>query len=306
VRRLQGRAVHGDGEKILIAPPEFPLLKEVGLEDRPLFMDALSRFPSEACEMTFANIFIWREFERPRWTIHNGNICVLLAPPSESSYFLPPIGGNAPARTVDACLELNSRLSRVPEASAIAFGGAHPRVEDPDNFDYVYRSADLIGLAGKKYDGKRNRIRKFERLAPHAYFELGPEHLGGCRRLFEEWFNGKEDASRSIGPEKGAILQALEHFEALGLRGGAVEVDGRIQAFSIGEPLSPDTAVIHIEIANPEYPGLAQFINREFARNTWSAFPFINREQDIGHPGIRRAKMSYHPHHLVRKYSIRT
>ena len=104
--------------------------------------------------------------------------------------------------------------------------------------------------------------------------------------------------------QQDAIQEALVHFGPLGLSGGAIEVDGRIEAFSIGEPLSADTAVIHIEIANPAFPGLAQLINREFVRNEWSGFAFINREQDVGHPGLRRAKESYHPHHMVKKFTI--
>jgi uncharacterized protein len=288
----------------LTNPPLFPELKPVAIEDRALFMEYFSRFPAEACEMTFANMFIWRGFEQPRWAVHNGNLCVLCSPPSEPAYFLQPVGASSLSRTVDACLELNPRISRVPESFVSAHGGTHPRDSDPDNYDYVYSSTDLIHLKGKKFDGKRNRIRKFERGASHRLLNLGREHLEGCRDLFEKWFNGKEDATRSIQCEKGAILEALDHFEVLGLSGAAVEVDGRIQAFSIGEPLSPDTAVIHIEIANPEFPGLAQFINREFVRNAWSGFPFINREQDIGHPGLRRAKMSYYPHHMVKKYTI--
>ena len=209
------------------------------------------------------------------------------------------MGENAPAATVDACLEINPRLSRVPEDFAILHGGSHPRREDPDNFDYVYSSTDLICLKGKKYDGKRNRIRRFERVPGYGYVPLGREHIDGCRALFEEWFSEKQDATRTIHCERVAILEALDRFEPLGLRGGAVLVDSRVQAFSIGEPLSSDTAVIHIEIANPKLTGLAQFINREFVKNAWSGFPFINREQDVGHPGLRRAKMSYYPHHLV-------
>jgi uncharacterized protein len=284
--------------------PRFPEFKAVELDDRPVFMDFLTRYPSEACELTFANIFIWRKLERPRWTILDGGLCVLCEPPAEPPYFLQPVGGGVLAGTVDACLGFTPRMARVPEAFVLAHCGGHPSRPDPDNFDYVYRSEDLIDLKGKRYDGKRNRIRKFERSFPHRYLRLGPEHMEGCRKLFETWFNGKDDAAGTIQAEKEAILEALDRFEALGLTGGAVEVEGVIQAFSIGEPLSRDTAVIHVEIADPDFPGLAQFINREFVRDAWSSFPFINREQDIGHPGLRKAKMSYHPHHLVKKFEV--
>ncbi len=285
-------------------PPRFPALKPVGLEDGPLIRDFLARYPSEACEMTFANIYIWREYERPVYAFHNGNLCVLCAPPSESPYFLQPVGETELAGTVDACLDLNPRLSRVPEAFSLRYCASHRAEPAPDNFDYVYASEDLAQLKGKRYDGKRNRIRKFERTTAYRYGKLGPDNIDGCRALFEEWFNGKGLSDPGIRAEEAAILAALSDLEALGLTGGAVEVEGKVQAFSIGEPLTRDTAVIHVEIANPAFPGLAQLINREFVRHEWSGFVFINREQDVGHPGLRRAKESYHPHHLVKKHTV--
>ena len=151
--------------------------------------------------------------------------------------------------------------------------GSHPAEPDPDNFDYVYASEDLAQLKGKKYDGKRNRIRKFERTNSWRYRKLDAGALDGCRALLEEWFNGKVLNDEHIGAEKSAILAALNGLEALDLTGGAIEVGGKVQAFSIGEPLNPETAVIHVEIANPAFPGLAQLINREFVRNAWPGSP---------------------------------
>ncbi len=104
--------------------------------------------------------------------------------------------------------------------------------------------------------------------------------------------------------QKTAISEALAHFRELGLLGGAIEVDGRFAALSIGEPLTRDTAVIHIEIVSPCCEGLAQIMNREFVRHALKDFAFINREQDLGLPGLRRAKLSYHPHHLVEKFRL--
>jgi hypothetical protein len=287
-----------------VIPPLFPDLKPVGLEDGPLIRDFFSRFPSEACEMTFANIYIWRECERPKYALHNGNLCVLCSPQGEPPYLLQPVGETDLAGTVEACLELNPRLSRVPEAFALRYGASHRIEPDPNNFDYVYASEDLAHLKGKKYDGKRNRIRKFERTNAWSYRKIGPDTVDACRLLLEEWFNGKVLVDVNIGAEKTAILAALNELQELHLTGGAIEVGGKVLAFSIGEPLTRETAVIHIEIANPAFPGLAQLINREFVRNEWSGFAFINREQDVGHPGLRRAKESYQPHHMVKKFTI--
>jgi hypothetical protein len=100
------------------------------------------------------------------------------------------------------------------------------------------------------------------------------------------------------------IDEALAHLKEIGLRGGVIDIAGRVAAFSIGEKLTGDTAVIHIEIVDPDYEGLSQLMNREFIKNEWSEYKFINREQDLGNPGLRRAKTSYHPHHLVKKYNL--
>jgi len=284
--------------------PEFPEFKPVGPEDGPAFRERIREFPSEVCEVNFTNIFIWRRFERTRWTFLNGNLCVLCEPPCEPAYFLPPIGNRDLDDTVRKCLSCVPRLSRVPEDFVRKACAGLRIAEDRDNFDYVYRTDDLIALHGKKYDGKRNRIRKFERGCDSRYIRLGPEHRDGCRRLFEEWFAAKAGSDGNFLAEKEAILEALADFEALGLTGGAIECKGRIEAFSLGEPLTADTAVVQIEIANPKFPGLAQLMNREFVKNAWSGFPFVNREQDMGIPGLRRAKLSYYPHHLVQKFNV--
>jgi hypothetical protein len=104
--------------------------------------------------------------------------------------------------------------------------------------------------------------------------------------------------------EKVAIIQALASFERIGLKGGVVKVGGRVEAFTMGGRLTSDTVVIPIEIANPGLVGLAQWINREFVRREWPAYVFVNREQDMNVEGLRKAKLSYQPDHLVKKYNL--
>jgi hypothetical protein len=287
-----------------VTPPRFPDLKPVGLEDRSLFRDVLARYPSEACEMTFANIFIWKDSEHPRWTLLNDSLCVLVEPDFEPPYFLPPVGGNRAPETVAACLRHTPRLSRVPEEFVKRYGAGFKVEEDPDNFDYIYRVEDLAELRGKKYDGKRNRIKKFESGFRHEYVPLDAKDAPECVRLLQSWFDEKQNGDPYLKAEKVAIVQALASFELLGLKGGVVKVDGRVEAFSIGMRLTDDTAVIQIEIANPGLVGLAQWINREFVRREWPSFTFINREQDMGVEGLRKAKLSYQPVRLLKKFNL--
>ncbi len=285
-------------------PPRFPDLKPVGPEDDSLFRDFLARSPSEACEMTFANIYIWKDSEHPRWTLLNGSLCILVEPDFEPPYFLPPVGGDRVPETVMACLSHTPRLSRVPEEFIRKFGAGFKAAEDPDNFDYIYRVEDLAELRGKKYDGKRNRVKKFESSFRHEYVPLDAKDAPECAQLLQSWFEEKRNGDPYLKAEKVAIVQALASFELLGLKGGVVKVDGRVEAFSMGMRLTDDTAVVQIEIANPGLVGLAQWINREFVRREWSAFKFINREQDMGVEGLRRAKLSYQPVRLLKKFNI--
>lgn len=285
--------------------PQFPEFKMIELEDREPLAAAIARHPSEVCEIHFANIFPWRHFEHSKLTVINGNFCVLCEPPSEPAYFLQPIGENDVQGTLRTCLSFAPRLSRVEESFAARYGGPYRCEPDRDNFDYVYLSEDLIHLKGKRYDGKRNRIRKFENGYAYEYARLTPDHLPGCRDLLDRWIELKAGRDGFFGHVwREVIEEGLAHSQELGFQGGVFEVGGRIAGFSLGARLTAEMAVISIEIVDPVYDGLHQLVNREFVRREWSDCRLINREQDNGISGLRRAKTSYHPHRFVRKYNI--
>jgi hypothetical protein len=287
--------------------PAYPEFKPVGLEDRDVFREFLEASPSEVCELDFSNIFLWKDSEHPRWTVLNGSLCVLIEPDFEGPYFLPPVGGERAPETVAACLRHAPRLSRVPEDFAARYGTGFQVEEDRGNFDYVYSRPELAELKGKKYDGKRNRIRKFETTFAHQfqYHPLTREDVPGCLRLLEDWYEEKRNGDPYMRAERTAIIQALASFEQIGLKGGVVKVGGRVEAFTMGGRLTSDMAVIPIEIANPGLVGLAQWINREFVSRECGGFAFINREQDMNVEGLRKAKLSYQPVRLVKKFNIR-
>jgi hypothetical protein len=222
--------------------PEFPEFKALELPDRGAVQGLFDRAGVEACEYSFGNSFIWRRFENTRWTMLHGNLCLVFDFPGRSSYALAPIGGNNVPETVDTLLALVPRLARVPAAFARAYGAKFSCEPERDEFDYVYAVKDLAELAGKKFDGKRNRIRKFEREHRWRYLSLNNGYLDAGRKLFEEWFEEKDDGSDMARGQKTAIQEALAHLRQLGLCGGAIEVDGRFAALSIGERLTRDTA----------------------------------------------------------------
>ena len=112
------------------------------------------------------------------------------------------------------------------------------------------------------------------------------------------------DASDVLSSEYRSIEEALQHFDVLGLRGGIIRLAGRPVAFSFGESLNTDTAVLHMEKADPSVHGLYAMINQECCRHAWGDVDFINREEDMGEEGLRKAKESYYPVRLVEKYKI--
>jgi hypothetical protein len=288
----------------MIKLPRYPQFKTVELSDLDCLAKYFKKYPAEGCEMIFGNIFAWRRFDRPKYTTINHNLCILCEPPTEPAYFLQPIGDNDLKDAIQTCLGFAPRLSRIPEHFAKKYCGGYKLEPDRNNFDYIYLTEDLINLKGKKFDGKRNRIKKFTRHHEYQYVKLAAEHLPACRKLFAHWMTGKTFAEWIEKVQKDALSETLENFRELGLVGGAIEVNGKLEAFSIGEELNPETAVIHFEIADPKYIGLAQLMNQEFIKQEWLGYKFINREQDLGLPGLRNAKLSYHPDHLVTKYHV--
>ena len=174
--------------------------------------------------------------------------------------------------------------------------------DDRDNADYVYLASDLIGLRGRKYDGKRNHIKKFKEKYTYEYSDMSERLTEDCIRLAETWYHSKHDPS--LEADLLATREALTHFSQLGLKGSAILIDGAVRAFSITEPLNPDTAVIHIEKYDPAYEGLPQVINQQLCEHICGVYTYINREQDLGNEGLRRSKMSYNPAFILNKYRV--
>ena len=169
----------------------------------------------------------------------------------------------------------------------------------------MYLTEDLIQLKGRKYHRKRNHIKQFTDKYAYQYVPLTHEWIAECLRLETEWCDLRHcDVIPGLASESVATKEALTHFETLGIKGGAILINGKVEAFTLGESLNRETVVIHIEKANPAYEGLYAVINQTFLGNEWSGYAYVNREQDLGEEGLRKAEESYFPHHMVNKYTI--
>lgn len=172
-----------------------------------------------------------------------------------------------------------------------------------DYADYLYLRTDLTTLAGKKFQAKRNHVNKFRRTYDYTYLPLTSDRIQECLELEAEWCKAKDcDKFEGTGNERRALIYALHNFDALGLTGGILHVDGNIVAFTFGMPINQDTFGVHVEKADTNIDGAYAMINYEFANHIPEQYTYINREEDLGIEGLRKAKLSYQPAIILEKY----
>ncbi len=174
---------------------------------------------------------------------------------------------------------------------------------DREYSDYIYEVDDLIRLSGSKYHGKKNHLNKFLNTYAFSYEKITEDNIEECRRMKEEWAVRKGGDIEEYREELDIIDKVLDNYDKFNLIGGLIRIDGKVSAFTIGEAISEDTFVTHFEKADEDIPGLYQAINQQFAANSISGFKYVNREDDIGLPGIRQAKLSYRPVMMFDKYN---
>ena len=288
--------------------------KDIELSDKPLFDSYLLAKPYENSEFSFTNLFIWRLSYRFKYAVINDHLCIIekfrdLYP----SFFAPLSLGTADYATVLPILAdyMHEQayplvLKSVTEKEKIEIESALPNKilfrEDRNNSDYIYLSQDLIELEGKKFRQKRNHINRFMKSYSFEYEEMSDSNLHECLETELKWVSGRDDV-KSVLEEKQAIGEIINNFHELKVSGGVIRINGIVQDFSIGEKLNPDMAVIHSEKANTEYDGFFTPINHAFVRRSWSNVTYINREEDMGIAGLRKAKESYNPIKMVKKYT---
>ena len=293
--------------------PAFPHFAPLDISHRGAIDDALVAEPPEVSELNFAEIFAWHGVRQTRISELDGALCLFITRHGKRCFY-PPLDARQPAAAMRSMLlwlrEQGEEgfvygLTGRQAADAAATGELLAE-EDPDNADYVYRTQDLIHLPGHQYDGKRNHLRNFMRSYDFAYAEIEPRVLSEVVDFQRRWFAGRSRPDLpGLAAEDRAVHDLLRHYPELPVTGATIRVDGRIEAFAIGSQLNQDTALVVVEKANSQIRGLYQAMNQMFCENTLSRYAWVNREQDAGDPGLRRAKLSYCPHHMVAKYRVR-
>jgi hypothetical protein len=293
----------------------FPDFKTLELTDRELFQAFLKEYKPETSELTFANLFVWRSHYQFQWSIYKDWLVIGSLEGEFGTYAMEPVGPSPRDEVTRAVLEWmweekkekSPRIERADEKIVSELNGIKGIVIEPtrDHFDYVYLRDDLVNLAGNKYRSKRNHMNQLLRTYSYQYSDLAPDHIQDCIKLQEKWciLRRCEDDLNLLG-EWDAVKEILGSYESLDVQGGVVTIENKVMAFTIGQMLNDNTAVVLIEKADPEIPGLYPVINQQFCENNWKNVRYINREQDLGMPGLREAKLSYYPDHMVKKFRI--
>lgn len=294
--------------------PLYPDFKPLGLEDREQITLCFRSKPPVTSELTFTNLFMWRHYYHFHWCLSADTLLIVGRTDDNLFFGLPPIGEGDLSPGFHQLFDYlgghaqSPEIRRVPESLAQSYGGTIPYevIPDPANSDYVYLTESLIHLRGRKYHRKRNHINQFRKTYSYRYHPLERDQIEACLDLEEQWCRLRSCVENpALLNEEMAIREVLLHFDTLDCLGGVILVDDKVVAFSLGEELNPDTAVIHLEKANPEFTGSYAVINQEFCQNAWSGFTYINREQDLGESGLRQAKLSYYPDHMSNKVILR-
>lgn len=287
--------------------PAWPASRPIDISDKPRFDSIFEQLQPRVSELTFAGLYLFRTAHDYYLSLIGDSVVVLGKGYDGMRYCLPLLGGDLP----DACdqlLKAGLELYGVDAAFVSRFlkDMSCVIVEERDSFDYLYLRDELATLPGNRFHKKKNRINYFTSRHNHEVHILTAQHLCGCLQLLDEWGRVAEvEGNRSFELEMDATAEGLALADVLGLEGVVVTVEGAVRAFVVGERLNRETAVCHFEKADHFMEGLSQLVNREFARLLFTDCRYVNREQDLGEPGLRSAKLSYHPVDMVRKFRVR-
>lgn len=272
-------------------------------------------------ELSFSNFLMWENKYNFKYSIINGFLCIISNYRNGDPFcFFPQ--GNVSDKIIlkETILELKEffkinnwkfRLGRVNEIELslikeLFSDEKYIFCDDRDNADYVYCKDDLIHLKGKKYDGKRNHINKFKKIYEHEIITIDESNIDKCKEILDKWYESKTQVELEVLEEERISNNILlNNFNKLDVEGIIIKVNGVFEGITIGEYLSDDTIVVHLEKANPNINGLYTFINQKFCEMKFNKMTYINREQDLGILGLRKAKLSYHPKYLVKKYIVK-
>lgn len=268
---------------------------------------------TKICDYSVGGIFMWRDFFHTRYALYNDTLVFQVKYLGGVTAFTVPLGKD-PSGALEQieryCTESGIPLiyCTVPNGEIPILKHRYPDAQvipTRDWFDYLYRAQDLANFSGKKYDGQRNHIHRFQRMYPdYAFQEITEENIGRVRSFYADFIARFQKDSPVAREEAAKTAEVLEHYREYPMFGGFLTVNGEVIAFSVGERVR-DTVFVHIEKADISYQGCYQVMVQEFVKHFAGDAEFINREEDVGDAGLRKSKLSYHPVEILEKSTVK-
>lgn len=287
--------------------------KDITVEDKDTITSFTMNSCRRNCDLSFSNLCSWRFMYNTKFAVIDNFLVFKFWLHGRVSYMMPVGQGDPEKELIEKLIE-DSQLEGEPLRLMGVCQGMKKRLNDilPGKFefttnrdysDYIYLRSDLATLTGKKFQSKRNHINRFKKEYTYKYVPITPDRVKECLYLEAEWCKANDcDKQDGTGNERQAIVFALEHFEELGLSGGILYANDKIVAFTFGMPINKETFGVHVEKADTTVDGAYAMINFEFANHIPETFTYINREEDLGIEGLRKAKLSYQPETILEKF----
>ena len=289
--------------------------KKPSLSDKALFESFLCFDERESYETSFATQYIWRNYTALEFTIHDQLLLMLNHKKGRGTYYQIPCGykkENIP-QIIDFLQKerpTDFLFGEVDEYFALdvqeMMGDQVELITDRADDEYIYSVRELIELSGRRFHSKRNHWNVFQKTYQYDSRAIDtPEVRDQCLTLLREWFCNKGLCDEELEAEQAAIGETLNNLQALRLESMALYVDDKVVGFTIGERLTPKVAIIHFEKADSTIRGAYNYLNQHFLETHFSDMEFVNRQEDAGDLGLRRAKTDYNPLRMLKKYYIR-
>lgn len=292
--------------------------KKLTLEDKELFKKYINPYKFLSCEYSFTTLYIWKDACEIQYAIYKDALIIKKKDFEGNYHFMQPLGYRE--EDLQDILEYLAQYKKennmdyvfkdleedfIEKVKALCDEEQYMYIEeDRDNFDYLYEAEKLIKLSGKKLHGKKNHYNFFVKEYNYEVKEIEEEVIDDVIEAAEKWYVENNNDDKMLYYEMKSIEDLANNMSLFNLKGIAVYVDGKVAAFSLGEKLNDKLAVIHIEKGDMNYRGIYSFINKTFIDMCFSDVKIINREQDLGIEGLRKAKLSYHPIKLEKKFIV--
>lgn len=299
---------------------------EISIDNREILDKYLNGYEYKTSGLSFSAQYMWRDINKFSWDMIGEYMCISgishleLEDGIELPFMFPPLTAtgeydkdalretiyNAKAHFEKKGQPFSLRL--VPFHIMEIIKEAVPEMQfldDRPNYDYIYLTQELIDLKGKSFHSKKNHLNYFKKTYEYEYVELTSDMADEAMSFISDFNRRKEVPAHEmemLKMEERAMEDVFVNLERVGYSAGAILIDGKIEAIAIGGKLGRKTITEHVEKANIEYRGLYQAINNEFCRNVAAEAKYINREEDMGIPNLRKAKLSYKPVKLLEKY----